>query len=138
MMNSGTVIQDRRGSYRQPSQRSCPPSQIKKRPSEHSRPGILIFSYDTHLLYMNPRAIELTGHLDPTDIGPANDISLVSIQEFRVMIQQTLDQRKKAGIWPTLSGLMARVSPFTVNSSACGMSFSRSVMVISPFLATTE
>ena len=99
MMNNGTVIQDRRGSYRQPSQRSCSLSQMKKRPSEHSRPGILIFSYGGHLLYMNRRAIELTGHVDPTEIGPGTDFPLESIQEFRVMIQQTLDQRNKSGIW---------------------------------------
>ncbi len=97
-MNSGTVSRDCRRSYQQPSQRLSSLSQMK-RPSERSRPGILIFSYGQHLLYMNRRAIELTGHLDPTDIGPGHDIPLVSMQEFRVMIQQTLDQRKTAGIW---------------------------------------
>ena len=51
------------------------------------------------MLYINRRAMELAGHLDPTEIGPGTDIPLVSIQEFRLMIQQTLDQRKKAGIW---------------------------------------
>ena len=99
MMNSGTVSLDRRGSCQQPSQRSSSLSQVKKRPSERSRPGILIFSYVKQLLYMNRRAVELMGHLDQTEIGPGNDIPLVSIQEFRVMIQQTLDQRKKVGIW---------------------------------------
>ena len=99
MMNSGTVSLDRRGSCQQPSQRSSSLSQVKKRPSERSRPGILIFSYVKQLLYMNRRAVELTGHLDQTEIGPGNDIPLVSIQEFRAMIQQTLDQRKKVGIW---------------------------------------
>ena len=99
MMNSGTVSWDRRGSYRQPSQRSSSLSQLKKRPSERSRPGILIFSYGQELLHMNRRAMELTGHLDPTKIGPGNDIPLVSIQEFRVIIQKSLDQRKEAGIW---------------------------------------
>lgn len=98
-MNSGTVSRDCRRSSQQPSQRPCSLSHMKKRPSERSRPGILIFSYGQHLLYMNRGAIELTGHLDPTDIGPGHDIPLVSIQEFRVMIQQTLDQRKTAGIW---------------------------------------
>ncbi|MEO5955527.1 MAG: hypothetical protein ABIR36_07545 [Nitrospiraceae bacterium] len=99
MMNSGTVSRDRRGSYGQPSQRSCPLLQMKKLPHERSQPGILIFSYEKHLLYMNRRAIELTGHLDPTEIGPGNDFPLESIQEFRVMIQQSLDQRKKSGMW---------------------------------------
>jgi hypothetical protein len=72
---------------------------LKENASERSQPGILIFSYGQKLLHMNRRAMELTGHLDPMETGPGTDIPLISIQEFRVMIQQTLDQRKEAGIW---------------------------------------
>ena len=99
MMNSGTVSRDSGGSYRQLFQRSSSPTQLKKNASERSQPGILIFSCGKKLLYMNRRAMELAGHPDPTEIGPGTDIPLVSIQEFRLMIQQTLDQRKEAGNW---------------------------------------
>lgn len=97
-MNSGTVSQDRQESYRQPFQRSSSLTQLKETASERSQPGILIFSYGQKLLHMNRRAMELTGHLDPMETGPGTDIPLVSIQEFQVMIQQTLDQRKEVGL----------------------------------------
>jgi hypothetical protein len=48
---------------------------------------------------MNRRAMELTGHLDQTEIGPPTDIPVASVQALRTAILTTLDQRKEANIW---------------------------------------
>lgn len=98
-MNNGTVSRDRQVSYRQPFQRSSALTPLMAHVSEDSPPGILVFSYGRKLLHMSQRAKELTGHFDQTDIGPGTYIPLGSIQDFLVLIQQTLDQRKEAGTW---------------------------------------
>jgi len=48
---------------------------------------------------MNHRALELTGHFDQTEIGPATTTLLRLVSELRVQIQDTLDHRRKADIW---------------------------------------
>jgi hypothetical protein len=48
---------------------------------------------------MNHRALELTGHLDQTETGPATMTLSRLVRELRVQIQDTLDNRRKADIW---------------------------------------
>jgi hypothetical protein len=48
---------------------------------------------------MNHRALELTGHLDQTETGPATTTLSRLVRELRVQIQDTLESRRKADIW---------------------------------------
>lgn len=64
-----------------------------------SRPGIPIFSCRQQLLHMNRRALELTGRLNQTEIGPVNDILLAPVRELSAQIQEALDSHKEANIW---------------------------------------
>ena len=98
-MNNGTASRYPRGSYLRRVQRLSSPKPVERSASERSRPGILIFSHRQQLLHMNRRAMELTGHLDQTEIGPTNDIPVASVQALRTAILTTLDQRKEANIW---------------------------------------
>lgn len=65
----------------------------------HYRPGILIFSRRQKLLHASRRALELTGHLDQSEIGPVHEIRSVPVHELRYMIQAALDHRREANIW---------------------------------------
>jgi hypothetical protein len=67
--------------------------------SARSRPGILIFSRARQLLHINSRALELTGHLNQAEIGPAHDIRSTPVRELSAQIQETLDHRREANIW---------------------------------------
>jgi hypothetical protein len=51
------------------------------------------------LLHMNHRALELTGHLDQAETGPATMTLSRLVSELRVQIQDTLDNRRQADIW---------------------------------------
>jgi hypothetical protein len=48
---------------------------------------------------MNSQALELTGHLNQTEIGPSHDIRSASVHELSAQIQETLDHRREANIW---------------------------------------
>jgi hypothetical protein len=48
---------------------------------------------------MNHRALELTGHLDQAETGPATMTLSRLVSELRVQIQDTLDNRRQADIW---------------------------------------
>ncbi len=63
-----------------------------------TRPGSLIYSRSRKLLHMNRRAMELTGHLDRTDVEPINKLRSASVHELRQNIQETLDHRRLANI----------------------------------------
>jgi hypothetical protein len=99
MMNKGTASRYPHGSYLRHVQRLSSLKPVKRSASERSLPGILIFSHRQQLLHMNRRAMELTGHLDQTEIGPPTDIPVASVQALRTAILTTLDQRKEANIW---------------------------------------
>ena len=99
MMNNGTASRYPRGSYLRRVQRLSSLKPVERSASERSRPSILIFSHRQQLLHMNRRAMELTGHLDQTEIGSTNDIPVASVQALRTAILTTLDQRKEGNIW---------------------------------------
>jgi hypothetical protein len=99
MMNDGTVIPDGYESHVRPGQGLPSPEPSAKSASVRSRPGILIFSRRQQLLHMNRRALELTGHLNQTEIGPVNDILLAPVRELSAQIQEALDSHKEANIW---------------------------------------
>jgi len=99
MMNDGTVLRggheshvwrEQELSYSEPSANGA---------SARSRPGILIFSRGQQLLHMNSRALELTGHLLQTEIGPVHDIRSVPVRELSAQIQEMLDRWREASIW---------------------------------------
>jgi hypothetical protein len=48
---------------------------------------------------MNRRALELTGHLDQAETGPATMTLSRLVSELRVQIQDALDSRTEADIW---------------------------------------
>jgi len=99
MMNEGTAIRDGQESHVQ-RDRDCPFSEPStKDASARARPGILIFSRGRQLLHMNSQALELTGHLNQTEIEPSHDIRSASVHELSAQIQETLDHRREANIW---------------------------------------
>ena len=65
----------------------------------HYRPGILIFSRRQKLLYLNRRALELTGQLDQAEIGAVCEVPSTPVRELRNAIQTVLDHRRDANIW---------------------------------------
>jgi hypothetical protein len=98
MMNGETVMRDGHQSHVQLGQ-GLPFSELgAKGASARSRPGILIFSCRRHLLHMNRRALELTGHLHQAVIGPVNETRSVPVRELGAQIQEALFIRKKANI----------------------------------------
>jgi hypothetical protein len=99
MMNDGTVIRHGHESHVQRGQGLSFSEPSTKDASAHSRPGILVFSRGRQLLHMNSRALELTGHLNQTEIGPSHDIRSASVHELSAQIQETLDHRREANIW---------------------------------------
>ena len=98
-MNDGTVMRDGAKSHVRHGQglSSCEPS--PKETSARSRPGILIFSRGQQLLYMNSRALELTGHLNQDEIGLVRDLRSAPVRELGAQIQETLDHRREVNIW---------------------------------------
>ncbi|HWF60811.1 MAG TPA: hypothetical protein VN666_10960 [Nitrospira sp.] len=72
---------------------------IPQNDSEHYQPGILMFSCGQKLLQVNRRALELTGHLDQTEIGTVCEIHSAPVRELRDAIQAALDHRRAANIW---------------------------------------
>lgn len=98
MMNGGTVIRDDHESQWH-GEGPSPFRPAAKSVPIRSHPGILIFSRGRQLLHMNRRALELTSHLNETEVGPANHIPLASMHELRTVIQKTLDHRKEVNLW---------------------------------------
>jgi hypothetical protein len=98
-MNDGVWIGDRQESRLRRLQELSSPATSTKSVSQGSIPGILVFSRRRQLLHMNHRALELTGHLDQTETGPATMTLSRLVRELRVQIQDTLDRRRKADIW---------------------------------------
>jgi hypothetical protein len=98
-MNDGTVIRDGHETQVRPGQQILTTEQTAKSASAGSRPGILVFSRGRRLLHMNSRALELTGHLNQAEIGPAHDICSASVRDLSAQIQEMLDHRREASIW---------------------------------------
>ena len=97
-MNDGSVIRDGHESYVPGVHRLSSSVPEAKGTSVRSRSGILIFSRRRQLLHMNRRALELTGHLNQTEIGAVNDIRLAPVRELSAQIQEALHSRKEANI----------------------------------------
>lgn len=98
-MNDGTVIRDGHETQVRPGQQLLTTEQTAKSASAGSRPGILVFSRGRRLLHMNSRALELTGHLNQAEIGPAHDTRSAPVRELIAQIQETLSHRREADIW---------------------------------------
>jgi hypothetical protein len=98
-MNDGAWIRDGNESHEKPGQELSSPAPNTKSACQRSSIGILVFSHRRQLLHMNHRALELTGHLDQTETGPATMTLSRLVRELRVQIQDTLDSRRKADIW---------------------------------------
>jgi PAS domain-containing protein len=98
-MNDGIVIRDRHESLVRPGQELFTTVQIAKSASAGARPGILVLSRGGRLLYMNSRALELTGHLNQAEIGPGHNIRSAPVRELIAQIQETLNYRREADIW---------------------------------------
>jgi hypothetical protein len=98
-MNDGVWIGDRQESRLRRLQGLSSPATSTKSVSQSSIPGILVFSRRRQLLHMNHRPLELTGHLDQTETGPATIRLSRLVRELRVQVQDTLDSRRKADIW---------------------------------------
>ncbi len=97
-MNDGSVIRDGHESYVSGVHRLSSSEPEAKSASVHSRLGMLIFSRRRQLLHMNRRALELTGHLHQTEIGPVNDIRLPLVRDLSAQIQEALHSCKEAHI----------------------------------------
>ena len=98
-MNDRRVIRDGHESYVPPEQRFPFPEPSAQSASVRLGPGILIFSRRGQLPHMNRRALELTGHLNQTKMGPVNAIRLAPVRELSAQIQEGLDSRKEANSW---------------------------------------
>ena len=98
-MNDGVWIRNDNESHEKPRHELSPVPPSTKTVFQRSSPGILVFSQGRHLCHMNSRALELTGHLDQAETGPAIMTLSRLVSELRVQIQDTLDNRRKADIW---------------------------------------
>jgi hypothetical protein len=99
MMNDRTVLRDGHESHVRREQGLSFSEPSATGASAGSRPGILIFSRAGKLLHINSRALELTGHLNQTEMGPIHDIRSVPVRELSAQIQEMLDRWREANIW---------------------------------------
>ncbi len=79
-------------------QRLSSPAPGTMRPSHRSSPGILVFSHKRHLPHVNRAALDLLGHLEQTETGPATTTLTRLVSELRVQIQDALDSRRDANV----------------------------------------
>ena len=98
-MNDGTCLRDGKEVHEKPGHELSSSVPSTESAFQRSGPGILVFLRRQSLAHMNHRALELTGHFDQTEIGPATTTLLRLVSELRVQIQDTLDHRRKADIW---------------------------------------
>ena len=98
-MSDGSVIRGGHESYKPGVHRLSASEPEAKSTSVRSGPGILIFSRRQQLPHMNRRALELTSHLNQSEIGAVSEIRLAPVRELSAQIQEALDSRKEANIW---------------------------------------
>lgn len=98
-MNDGAWIRDGNESHEKLGHEMSSSAPSTKSVFQHSSPGILVFSHRRRLGHMNRRALELTGDLGQTEIGPVTITLLMQVSELRAQIQDTLDNRRNADIW---------------------------------------
>lgn len=96
----------RKGSHHEPhvphGQRLSSPAPSTKNASQHSTPGILVFSHRGQLLHMNRRALDMTGYLNQAETGPVTMTLSRLVFDLRAQIQDTLDSRMGANVWELL------------------------------------
>jgi len=71
----------------------------ERRAARHLCPGILVFSHRGQLLYLNRRALKMTGHLGQVETGPFTTSRTRQVIELRGQIRQTLTSRMTANVW---------------------------------------
>ena len=101
-MSDGSLIRGGHESYKPGVHRLSASEPEAKSTPVRSEPGILIFSRRQQLLHMNRRALELTGHIDQTEIGAVNAIHLAPVRDLSAQIQEALDSSKEDNIWEIL------------------------------------
>jgi hypothetical protein len=98
-MNDGAWIRDGHEQQERRGQRLSSAAPSTKSASHSSSPGILVFSHRRQLLHMNRRALELIGHLEQAETGPATMTLSRLVSELRIQIQDILDSRVEANVW---------------------------------------
>ncbi len=98
-MNDGAGKRDGNEAHETPGPELSFSASSTKSAFQRSSPGMVVFSHRRHLGHMNRRALELTGHLDQAENGPATVTLSRLVSELRVQIQDTLDNRRNADIW---------------------------------------
>jgi len=71
----------------------------ERRAARHLCPGILVYSQTGKLLYLNRRALKMTGHLGQVETGPFTTSHTRQVIELRGQILQTLTSRMTANVW---------------------------------------
>ena len=71
----------------------------ERRAARHLCPGILVYSHTGKLLYLNRRALNMTGHLGQVETGPFTTSHTRQVIELRGQILQTLTSRMTANVW---------------------------------------
>ena len=98
-MTDGAEKRDGNEAHEKPGRESSLSAPSTKIVFQRSSPGVLVFSHRRHLGHMNRRALELTGHFDQAENGPATMTLLGRVSELRGQIQDILDYRRNADIW---------------------------------------
>jgi hypothetical protein len=98
-MYEGAWIRDGHEQHERRGQRLSFAAPSTKSASHNSSPGILVFSHRRQLLHMNRRALDMAGHFDQAETGPATMTLSRLVSELRVQIQDALDSRIEADIW---------------------------------------
>jgi len=99
MMNGGDWKRSHHEQHVRHGQRLSSPAPSTRSASQHSTPGILVFSHTGQLLHMNRRALDMAGYLNQAETGPVTMTLSRLVIELRVQIQDTLDSRRGTNVW---------------------------------------
>jgi PAS domain S-box-containing protein len=78
----------------------CPnsPTSMEKVHQRATSPGFLVFSRARQILYVNRRALELTGHVGQKEMGRVSFMPCASVSELCAKVQQDLDSRTEVSL----------------------------------------
>lgn len=99
MMNGEALKRIHNEQHVRHGQRLSSPAPSTRSASQHSTPGILVFSHTGQLLHMNRRALDMTRYLNQAETGPVTMALPRLVFELRAQIQDTLDSRRGANVW---------------------------------------
>ena len=85
------------------------PNSMERVPLKATSPGIFVFSRARQLLYVNRRAMELTGLLGQAETVPVGFVPSASVSELHADVQEALNRRIELGLW----------KQFEISRSAC-------------------